>query len=192
MPLTGGATEAHGAFTAALIETLQAMPADTPATLIYERVKAVLEGSSVPDQDPDLDALEARRQQPLFGGTAAKSSKVRAAALGTTDDGNVLLDIGSVAGVGVGTEFTSENPGRDGKQVLLRITDLSGIARSTASVSPAGAKVREARGPPRCWPAVLRSGRHAGPHRRRGVGWRRTPGLGGCYRYNRQLGERSP
>ncbi len=56
MPLTGGATEAHGAFTAALIETLQAMPADTPATLIYERVKAVLEGSSVPDQDPDLDA----------------------------------------------------------------------------------------------------------------------------------------
>ncbi len=141
MPLTGGATEAHGAFTAALIETLQAMPADTPATLIYERVKAVLEGSSVPDQDPDLDALEARRQQPLFGGNAAKSSKVRAAALGTTDDGNVLLDIGSVAGVGVGTEFTSENPGRNGKQVLLRITDLNGIARSTASVSPAGAKV---------------------------------------------------
>ena len=136
MPLTGGKTEPHGAFTAALIETLQAMPADTPATLIYERVKAVLEGSSVPDQDPDLDAVEARRQQPLFGGAAAKSSKVRAAALGTTDDGNVLLDIGSVAGVGVGTEFTSENPGSDGKPVLLRITDLNGIARSTASREP--------------------------------------------------------
>jgi hypothetical protein len=142
MPLTGGATEAHGAFTAALIETLQAMPADTPATLIYERVKAVLEGSSVPDQDPDLDAIEARRQQPLFGGTAARSSKVRTAALGTTDDGRVMLDIGSVAGVGVGTEFTSENPASDGKPVLLRISDLNGIARSTAEVvSPAGAKV---------------------------------------------------
>jgi hypothetical protein len=141
MPLTGGATEAHGAFTAALIETLQTMPADTPASLVYERVKAVLEGSSVPDQDPDLDATEARRQQPLFGGVASKSSKIRAAAIGTTDDGSVTLDIGSVAGVGVGTEFTSENPGSDGKPVLLRITDLNGIARSTASVSPAGVKV---------------------------------------------------
>jgi len=142
MPLAEGATEAHGAFTAALIETLEVMPADTPATLIYQRVKAVLEGSSVPDQNPDLDATEARRQQPLFGGVAAKSSKVRAAALGTTDDGSVLLDIGSLAGLGVGTEFTSENQGSGGKPVLLRITDLKGIARSTAEiVSPAGAKV---------------------------------------------------
>jgi hypothetical protein len=95
----------------------------------------------VPDQDPDLDATEARRQQPLFGGVAAKSSKIRAAALGTTDDGSVLLDIGSVAGVGKGSEFTSENPGSDGKPVLLRITDMNGIARSTAEVRPAGAKV---------------------------------------------------
>jgi hypothetical protein len=143
MPLTGGATEAHGAFTAALVETLEAMPADTPATVIYQRVKAVLEGSSVPDQDPDLDATEARRQQPLFGGTAAKSSKIRAAAIGTADDGSVTLDIGSVAGVGVDTEFASENLGSDGKPVLLRITSLNGIARSTAEVvSPSGAKLK--------------------------------------------------
>ena len=90
MPLTGGATEPHGAFTAALIEALQALPADTPASLVYERVKAVLEGSNVPDQDPDLDATAARRQQPLFGGAAAKSGKIRAAALGTADDGSVV------------------------------------------------------------------------------------------------------
>jgi len=141
-PLAPGTTEPHGAFTAALIETLRTMPPDTPASLVYERVKAVLEGSSVPDQDPDLDATEARREQPLFGGTAAKSNKVRTAAIGTDSDGNITLDIGLAAGLGAGTEFTSENPDSQGKPIVLRISDLKGIARSTAEiVSPAGAKV---------------------------------------------------
>ncbi len=105
MPVADKATEPHGAFTAALLEALQALPADTPASLVYERVKAVLEGGSVPDQEPDLDASAARRQQPLFGGSAASSSKIRTAALGTGDDGSVSLDIGRVSGVGVGTRI---------------------------------------------------------------------------------------
>jgi len=141
MPTTGKTTEPHGAFTAALIEALEALPADTPAALLYERVQAVLEGSNVPNQDPDLDASEARRQEPLFGGNTAKSGKIRTAALGTGDDGSVTLDIGRVSGVGVGSEFTSVDAGT-GKTIALRITDLNGIARSTAEVvSPAGAKV---------------------------------------------------
>jgi hypothetical protein len=134
--------EPHGAFTSALLEALEVLPADAPASLIYERVRAVLEGSSVPDQEPDLDASEARRQQPLFGGAAAKSGKVRSTALGTNSDGAVLLDIGQVAGLGVGSEFTSELPAKDGSPVVLRIKELNGIARSTADVvSPAGATV---------------------------------------------------
>ena len=64
----------------------------------------------MPDQDPDLDATAARREQPLFGGAAAKSDKVRAAALGTNDDGVVSLDIGRASGLGVGSEFTSTRP----------------------------------------------------------------------------------
>ena len=72
MPVADKATEPHGAFTAALLEALQTLPADTPAQLVYERVKAVLEGGSVPDQEPDLDASAARRQQPLFGGLRRK------------------------------------------------------------------------------------------------------------------------
>ena len=49
-------------------------------------------------------------QQPLFGGAAAKSDKVRAAALGTGDDGTVSLDIGRASGLGVGSEFTAMAP----------------------------------------------------------------------------------
>jgi hypothetical protein len=142
MPVSDKTTEPHGAFTAALIEALQTLPADTPSGLVYERVKAVLEGGSVPDQEPDLDASPARRQQPLFGGDAASSNKIRAAALGTSDDGSVSLDIGKVSGIGVGTEFTAMAPNPSGQKVQVRVTSLDGIARSTAQVvSPAVAKV---------------------------------------------------
>jgi len=135
-------TEPHGAFTAALLQALQAMPADTPTSVVYERVKAVLEGSNVPDQEPDLDATAARREQPLFGGAAAKSDKVRAAALGANDDGSVSLDIGRASGLGIGSEFTATSPNGAGQTVQLRITSLDGLARSSAViVSPAGAKV---------------------------------------------------
>ena len=60
----------HGVFTAALIETLQTLPADAPASLVYQRVKAVLEDNGTVGQEPDLDAGPVRRQQPLFGGEA--------------------------------------------------------------------------------------------------------------------------
>jgi hypothetical protein len=142
MPPAEANAEPHGAFTAALLQALEVLPADTPASLVYARVRAVLEGSSVPDQEPDLDATEARRQQPLFGGAAAKSNRVRSTALGTGSDGSVALDIGQAAGLGVGSEFTSEQPGKDGSPVVLRIRELDGIARSTADVvSPAGVTV---------------------------------------------------
>ncbi|MGD0800995.1 MAG: caspase family protein [Terracidiphilus sp.] len=135
-------TEPHGAFTAALIEALQAMPASTPASVVYQRVKAVLEGGSVPDQEPDLDATAARRIQPLFGGAAADSGKAHAAALMTDEDGKVWLDTGRVSGVGIGSEFTAKIPVSGKQATLLRVSEQKGIARSTATVvSPAGAKV---------------------------------------------------
>lgn len=142
MPSVDKLAEPHGAFTAALIASLQALPANAPALLVYQRVKAVLEGSSVPDQEPDLDATAVRRQQPLFGGTVADSGKMRAAALQTDDNGSIWLDIGRISGVGVGSELVSTSPNSKGQTVKLRIAELDGIARSTATaVSPTGAKV---------------------------------------------------
>jgi hypothetical protein len=135
--------ESHGAFTAALIETLQVLPADAPASLVYQRVKAKLEGNGVADQEPDLDANAVRRAQPLFGGTAgADSDKVRAAVLKADDDGSVWLDIGMVSGIGPGSEFTSTATSPGGTPVKLRVDKALGIARSSATlVGPAGAQV---------------------------------------------------
>ena len=62
--------------------------------------------------------------------------------LQTDDSGSVWLDIGRVSGVGVGSEFTATSPDSKGQTVKLRVAELEGIARSTATVvSPAGAKV---------------------------------------------------
>ena len=135
--------EAHGAFTAALVETLQILPADAPSSLVYQRVKAMLEGSGFANQEPDLDASAARRAQPLFGGAAgADAGKVRTAALKVNDNGSVWLDIGMVSGIGPGSEFTALTSGAGATPVKLRIDAPLGVARSAASVvSPAGAKV---------------------------------------------------
>ena len=133
MPTPADRHRAARRFHGRLLQALQALPADTPASLVYERVKAVLEGSNVPDQEPDLDATAARREQPLFGGAAAKSDKIRAAALGTNDDGSVSLDIGRASGLGVGSEFTATTPNSAGQKVQLRITSLDGLARSSAA-----------------------------------------------------------
>jgi hypothetical protein len=134
-------TEPHGAFTAALVAALQVLPASTPASVVFQRVRAVLESEAIPDEDPDLDAIQERRRQPLFGGTAAASNKIRTAALKINNDGTVSLDIGRVSGVGVGSEFTSTLLS-SGHKIQLRVTALDGIARSKAEiVSPAGAKV---------------------------------------------------
>ena len=142
MPTGAENTEPHGAFTAALIDALNVLPANASASLVYQRVKAVLEGNSVPNQEPDLDASAARRQQPLFGGTAAEPGKIRAAALQMDESGNVWLDTGRISGIGVDSEFTAISPNKKGQVVKLRVSELAGLSRSKAAfISPAGAKV---------------------------------------------------
>ena len=142
MPDTVPPTESHGAFTAALLQALQVLPADAPAAVVYQRVRAVLGNEDVPEEDPDLDATAQRREQPLFGGASADSaSAIRSAVIGASKSGTVWLDVGRASGIGVGSEFTSTNSA--GQKVQLRVTALDGIARSQATVvSPSGAAVK--------------------------------------------------
>ncbi|HXE07489.1 MAG TPA: caspase family protein [Acidobacteriaceae bacterium] len=129
-----GNPESHGAFTAALVETLQVLPADASASLVYQRVKAMLEGSGFANQEPDLDAGPARRAQPLFGGAvAADSGKVRTAVLKVNSD-SVWLDIGTLSGIGPGSEFTALSTKPGAAPMKVRIDAPLGVARSAASV----------------------------------------------------------
>ena len=141
-PTTANVPEPHGAFTAALIKALEILPADAPASVIYQQVNAQLEGNGIADQTPSLDAAGTRREQPLFGGAADQSGKLRAAVTAISDDGTVELDSGRLAGVGPGSTFVSFGVEDKSKIVTLKVTDLAGVAHSKATVvSPANAHV---------------------------------------------------
>jgi caspase domain-containing protein len=141
-PTTADVHEAHGAFTAALIKALEVLPADAPASVVYQQVNAELEGNGIADQTPSLDAAGARRQQPLFGGAAAQPGKLRAAVVATQDDGSVVLDTGRLAGIGPGSTFVSFGIEDKSKIVTLKVTELDGIAHAKATIAaPAHAPV---------------------------------------------------
>jgi hypothetical protein len=129
----------HGAFTLALIDALQALPANISAVDLAKRVQVGLEVDGISDQQPELDGPRQRKQQPLFGGEADQG-KVRAAVV-NVDEGSVLLDIGAVSDIGMGSEFVTLAQG-PGEKVVLRVTGAEGVDYSIATVvSPAGAKV---------------------------------------------------
>ncbi|HSZ15450.1 MAG TPA: caspase family protein [Terracidiphilus sp.] len=141
-PTTGSVAEPHGAFTSALIKALEVLPADAPASVVYQQVNADLEGNGIADQTPSLDAAGSRRQQPLFGGATEQAGKLRAAVVSIDDDGNVVLDTGRLAGIGPGTTFLSFGASNKSEIIALKVTDLDGIAHSKATVvSPSGAHV---------------------------------------------------
>lgn len=141
-PATDSVHEPHGAFTAALIKALEELPADAPASVVAQQVSAQLEGNGIADQMPSLDAADARRQQPLFGGAPAQAGKLRTAVVAVHDDGTVELDSGRIAGIGPGSTFVSFGLAEPSKRVALKVTDLDGLARAKASVvTPADAKV---------------------------------------------------
>jgi hypothetical protein len=133
------ASPPHGVFTLALINALQALPANIPVTDLWKRVQVDLEMQGFADQQPSLDGSKQRKEQPLFGGEAAKG-KVRATVVSVEED-EVVLDIGPVADIGVGSEFT-ELAQDQREKLTVRIKAASGLNRSVATVvSPVGAKV---------------------------------------------------
>lgn len=135
--------EAHGAFTAALLRSLETLPADVPASLVAEQVRATLEGAGIEDQTPSLDADATRRNQPLFGGASGRPGKLRAVAIDSDRDGNVVLDAGRLADIGPGTTFTGTDARH--RRIKLKVKALTGLTRSTAVVvSPAGDEVSTA------------------------------------------------
>jgi hypothetical protein len=130
------ASPPHGVFTVALVDALQTLPANIPAIDLWKRVQVDLEVQGFSDQQPALDGSKQRKQQPLFGGEA-EQGKVRATVVSVDEDG-VVLDIGSISDIGVGSQFVplAQQPG-----VTLQIKAAQGVNRSVATASPASAKI---------------------------------------------------
>jgi hypothetical protein len=131
----------RGVFTKALIETLQALPTNRPASDVFKRLQIAME--QAPDamnQQPDLDTTDSRKEQPLFGGEAGSGPTT--AAIVSVDAGKVVLDIGAASDIGQGSEFT-ELTETKGIRAVLRVTGSIGLAFSRATViSPPDAMVQ--------------------------------------------------
>ncbi|MGA2167569.1 MAG: caspase family protein [Terracidiphilus sp.] len=130
----------HGLFTDALLETLQALPANRPASDVFKRLQVAMElAPGATNQQPELDTSDTRKEQAFFGGPAGSGPPT--AAIVSADAKGVLLDIGTIADIGKGSEFT-ELTESNGARAVLQVTDSIGPARSRATViSPAGATV---------------------------------------------------
>jgi len=130
----------HGLFTAALVQALEALPPSAPAMDVYRRVLVDMETGGAQNQQPALDATNARKHEPLFGGERTNGP---ARAMVVSTDGGIVLDVGPAADVGVGSEFTAINANAvGGTKTVLRVTDALSLARSHAVVvAPANVKV---------------------------------------------------
>ena len=130
--------EAHGAFTIALIEALKSLPEDTPSLDVYKRVKVVMEGMGLDDQQPVLDGPMAREKQPLFS-SGSGSSKLRVAVASVPDSSHVVLDAGLASDLGPGSELVQvTESGRLG-DTRIRVQQVTGLTRSDAEVVGAAA-----------------------------------------------------
>jgi len=130
---------AHGVFTAALVEALNALPADRPVADVFSRLRVSMElAPNSIHQQPEMDTSPERRRQPIFGGEVA-SGPTTAAVVSALPEG-ILLDTGIVADIGPGSIFTSR-PGVIGTPIELKVTRSLGLGRSLAQILPPGGTV---------------------------------------------------
>jgi hypothetical protein len=135
--------EHHGAFTIALIQALRALPANTPASDVYKRVKVVMQGMGLADQQPALGGVASRPRDALLG-SSSESTRLRVAVAreGMLDNGRIVLDAGKITGIGRGSELVSVTESKSSPQVRIRVVELDGMNKSLAElVSPSTAKL---------------------------------------------------
>lgn len=129
----------HGAFTVALMDTLRLMPASAPADDVYKRVKVLMQGMGLNDQQPALDGPADRRQAGLFGSERG-SDKLTVAVRpeGVKQDGSLELDGGLDLGLSAGCELKRVKLAPGDPDVRIRVENAQ-IGRSQAVLIPPAA-----------------------------------------------------
>jgi hypothetical protein len=135
--------EDHGAFTIALTEALRALPADTPASDVFKRVKVVMQGMNLTDQQPALGGAASRPRDSLFGpSSGGKQLRVAVSSEGTLENGRIALDAGRITGLGKGSELVRVAESKRAGEERIRIVELEGMNKSLAErVGSSSAKI---------------------------------------------------
>jgi len=126
----GGKKIPHGAFTLALLRTLNQVPPNTPVRDVFRITRTTLHASGA-GQEPVLAGINERLKQALFGDLAGTSAKTLLYVQGIDADGRIMLDGGYSLGLQPKAELrkagTKENSG-----VRLRISAVRGLSSSVA------------------------------------------------------------
>jgi len=132
--VAGTAKQWHGAFSLALMQSLNELPAHASADRLFDRVTARLaaEGHL---QEPVLAGSASRRHAPLLGDAAGHfdaRTRINLVQAYAADD--VELQGGAAVGLTRDTELVSVAAARKAREVRVRITDVRGLVRSRARI----------------------------------------------------------
>jgi len=124
----------HGAFTVALLDALQTLPANSSASDVYKRVKVLLMGMGVAQQ-PDMGGASERIRAQLFSNSSGPERlTVAVRPEGVNSDGTVELDGGLALGLGRGSELRKVGVAAGKPEVRVRVTQLEGLSKSKAEI----------------------------------------------------------
>jgi len=131
---TGMDGKPHGAFTVALLDSLQTLPANSSALDVYKRIKVLLQGMGL-QQQADLDGPADRTRLSLFNNSAGSERlTVAVRPEGVNSDGTVALDGGLALGLERGSELRKVGVPAGKPEVRVRITQLEGLSKSKAEI----------------------------------------------------------
>jgi hypothetical protein len=131
--LSGGVREWHGAFSLALIQSLNELPAEVDADRLFDRVTARLLADGY-QQEPVLAGTASRRHAPMFGGAAGRvGSGVRINVVQAYAADDVALQGGAAIGVTPNAELIRVSKSSD-PELRIRVTEVRGLAKSRGRV----------------------------------------------------------
>ena len=132
--LSGGTKEWHGAFSLALVQSLNELPLQISADRLFDRITARLLADGY-QQEPMLAGTPLRRHAPLFGGAAVRSDgRIRMNVIQAYAADDVEMQGGAAIGVTPNTELIRTSVSSEAPEVRIRVTEVHGLAKSRGRV----------------------------------------------------------
>jgi len=125
-----GQTIAHGAFTIALLRTLNRVPPNTPVQDVFRMTRVALHASGY-TQEPVLAGTPERFAEGLFGELSGVSASPKVLVQSIGADGTIVLDAGYSLGLEPNAELKKTGKSR-GTEIRIRVTSVNGLSSSIA------------------------------------------------------------
>jgi len=131
--VSGGIREWHGAFSLALLRSLNELPPHAGAVRLFDRVTARLLADGY-QQEPVLSGTAMRRHAPLFGGTSRTTDgRIRLNVIHAYAADDVEMQGGAAIGLTPDSELLRVSPS-DRQELRIQVTGIHGLGKSRGRV----------------------------------------------------------